>query len=97
MCPAANLSDQLHPEHKSKSRRRSCILAGEVFFLEVTVGFKTENVTVGFTGVIGAEQFGIIVPLCYFSLGVTDVEVGIYVEVAEGMAPVQVQLPSTCT
>ena len=74
-----------------------CILAGEVFFLEVTVGFKTENVTVGFTGVIGAEQFGIIVPLCYFSLGVTDVEVGIYVEVAEGMAPVQVQLPSTCT
>ena len=38
-----------------------CILAGEVFFLEVTVGFKTENVTVGFTGVIGAEQFGIIV------------------------------------
>ena len=57
-----------------------CILAGEVFFLEVTVGFKTENVTVGFTGVIGAEQFGIIVPLCYFSLGVTDVEVGIYVE-----------------
>ena len=36
-------------------------------------------------------------PLVERISGGKDVEVGIYVEVAEGMAPVQVQLPSTCT
>lgn len=54
-------------------------MAGEVF-LKVTVGFKTENIP-WFYG-MGADV-GIIVHFVYFSLGVTDGEVGIP-SVAEG-------------